>query len=187
MPIYEKVKKKNEESFSNIVSSRNPFGLSTNFKGFNKKSSNSKNIYLYRFGDNGYISSDQISPKFQEKIKNFKVLIPKASPGDDSFPHLVIGKPLISEPNSVCTETYISVGPFVDRKTCINVCNYMMSSFFKFMVLLSKSSHNLPKKVYNLVPMQNFSEDWTDEKLYKKYGINNEEIAFINSLVKKNQ
>ncbi len=184
LPIYEKVKCLNKDSFSQIVSSRKPFGLPTNFQDFSKQRTEDENIYLYRFGDNGYISEDKIEPKFQDKINQFKVLIPKASPGDDSFPHLILGKPLISEPKSVCTETYISIGPFNDRKTCVNVCNYMMTSFFRFMVLLSKSTQDVTKKTYNLVPLQNFSEDWTDEKLFEKYKIGKKEVAFINSLIR---
>jgi site-specific DNA-methyltransferase (adenine-specific) len=40
------------------------------------------------------------------------------------------------------------------------------------------------KKVYSFVPMQDFSEEWTDEKLYKKYGFSKDEIAFIESMIR---
>ena len=83
---------------------------------------------MYRFGDNGYVSSEDIvkNPHFS---KEYKVLVPKASPGDDSYPHLILSKPIISEPQSICTETYIMVGPLSNRNRCVNVGNYMMSSF----------------------------------------------------------
>ena len=61
----------------------------------------------------------------------------------------------------------------------------MMTSFFRFMILLSKSSQHITKKTYQFVPIQNFEESWDDEKLYKKYGINLSEINFIDSLIRK--
>ena len=52
------------------------------------------------------------------------------------------------------------------------------------MVLQSMSSQHITKDVYSLVPMQNFEESWTDEKLYKKYSLTEEEIAFIESMIR---
>ena len=77
------------------------------------------------------------------------------------------------------------VGPLSNRNRCVNVGNYMMSSFFRFMVLLSKSTQDVTKKTYSLVPNQNFDENWDDEKLYNKYNISEEEIEFIDSLIRK--
>jgi site-specific DNA-methyltransferase (adenine-specific) len=51
------------------------------------------------------------------------------------------------------------------------------------MVTLQKNTQDCMKKVYSFVPMQDFSEVWTNEKLYKKYGLTNEEIKFIESSV----
>ncbi len=182
--ILNKVHSFKENSFSELVSSRKPFGLSTNFKGFSKDKTTNKDIMLYRFGENGYVSLNDII-KNRHFSKEYKLLVPKASPGDDSYPHLILSKPIISEPKSVCTETYVVVGPFKNRNRCVNIGNYMISSFFRFMVLLAKSTQDVTKKTYSLVPIQNFDEDWSDEKLYKKYNINKEEIEFINSLVRK--
>ena len=53
------------------------------------------------------------------------------------------------------------------------------------MVLLSKSTQDVTKKTYSLVPNQNFDENWDDEKLYNKYNISEEEIEFIDSLIRK--
>ena len=47
-----------------------------------------------------------------------------------------------------------------------------------------KNTQHITKKNYTFVPIQDFSETWTDEKLYKKYGINKEEIAFIESMIR---
>ncbi len=60
----------------------------------------------------------------------------------------------------------------------------MRCRLFRFLVLLLKISQHAAQKVYSLVPIQDFSQSWTDEKLYAKYGITNEEIKFIESMVK---
>ena len=56
--------------------------------------------------------------------------------------------------------------------------------FFRFLVLLIKNTQHAPKRAYSFVPMQDFSEPWTDEKLYAKYGITDDEIAFIESMIR---
>jgi site-specific DNA-methyltransferase (adenine-specific) len=52
------------------------------------------------------------------------------------------------------------------------------------MVSLLKATQHSTAKVYQLVPMQDFNETWTDEKLYKKYGLSQEEIDFIESMIR---
>ena len=52
------------------------------------------------------------------------------------------------------------------------------------MVMLKKNTQNGTKSVYQFVPLQDFSEPWTDEKLYKKYGLTQDEIDFIESMIR---
>ena len=52
------------------------------------------------------------------------------------------------------------------------------------MVMLLKNTQHALKKVYQLVPVQDFSKSWTDEELYAKYGLTDNEIAFIESMIK---
>jgi len=181
--ILKKVQKLKEKPFNEIVGSRKPFGLSTNFRGFKKSKSNNHTILIHRFGDNGYVSGDQIE-KNHIFIKDWKILIPKASPGDDSYPHLILSKPIVAGPNTCCTETYILIGPVSNEKRAKNVANYMVTSFFRFMVLLAKSTQDVTKKTYAFVPAQDFDKKWTDDMLFKKYGITEAEIEFINTLIR---
>ena len=62
--------------------------------------------------------------------------------------------------------------------------SYISCKFFRFMVLLLKSTQHATKAVYQLVPMQDFSKPWTDEELYAKYGLTQEEIDFIESMIR---
>lgn len=60
----------------------------------------------------------------------------------------------------------------------------MKTKFFRFMILLLKSAQHINQKVYGFVPQQDFTKEWNDEALYTKYGIKDDEVAFINTLVK---
>ena len=181
--ILHKVKKYKEMSFSTIVSPRKPFGLATNFDEFEKEYSEKSNLLLHRFGKNGYVSTDQIL-RNQDWVMKHKVLVPYASPGDDSYPHLILSTPIVSGPKTACTETYLVVGLTDDKDYANNIATYMKTSFFRFMVLLIKNTQHITQKTYEFVPLQDFKEVWTDEKLYKKYDISEKEIEFINSLIR---
>ena len=113
-----------------------------------------------------------------------KVYIAKAGSGSDSFPHPILPKPFYGAPYTVCNESYLVIGPFKNKRECENAMSYIATRLFRFLVLLKKSSQNAAKGVYQFVPVQDFSEPWTDEKLYAKYSISDEEIAFIESLVR---
>ena len=184
--ILKKVQKYKEKSFSQIVNARKPFGLATNFTGFKKIKDEKSSILLYRFGDNGFISDSKIE-KNNSFVNNWKVFVPYSSPGDDSYPHLILSKPIVAGKNTCCTETYLLIGPLGNEKRANNVAIYMATKFFRFMILLAKSTQHITQRNYTFVPQQDFGESWTDEKLYKKYGITSEEQAFIDTLIRPMQ
>ena len=62
--------------------------------------------------------------------------------------------------------------------------SYMQTRFFRFMVSLIKNTQNISKTVFSPVPVQDFSKPLTDDELYAKYGLTDEEIAFIESMIK---
>jgi site-specific DNA-methyltransferase (adenine-specific) len=112
------------------------------------------------------------------------VLVSKASPGGDEYPHMIVSKPIISEPNSACTETYLVIKDVKSKKEAENLVSYIKTRFFRFMMSLVKNTQNISKASYQFVPLQDFSEPWTDEKLYAKYALTKEEIAFIESMIR---
>lgn len=96
----------------------------------------------------------------------------------------MIARPFIAEPNSCCSETYLVLRTFDSVEEAENCISYIKCKFFRFMVLLQKNTQDSPKRVYSFVPVQDFSKPWTDAELYAKYGLNEEEIAFIESMIK---
>lgn len=179
--ILKKVQKLNESSLKDMISARKPFGLETTYKGKPKSFENA--ITLYQNGGIGYIKESEIRTNI-EIVKLHKTLIPPLGSGSDSFPHPILGKPFVVEPNSACTETYLVAGAFKNKNEAENLAKYLTTRFLRFLVLLNKPTQHATSKVYTFVPMQDFSEPWTDEKLYKKYGLTEDEIAFIESMIR---
>ncbi|MCK9436563.1 MAG: Eco57I restriction-modification methylase domain-containing protein [Synergistaceae bacterium] len=181
--ILRKVKKFNEKTFDETVSARKPFGLDSNFSGFKKNKTDNHNILLYRFGDNGFVSEEQVL-KNKHWIKEIKVLVSKASPGGDSYPHQIISKPIVADKMSCSTETYLVVGVYKNKRIAENVAKYMHTRIFRFLMSLIKNTQNISRGVFAFVPVQDFNEEWTDEKLFAKYGITESEIEFIDTLIR---
>jgi len=179
--IYRKVSGNTNNSFAKYVSSQKPFGLRTYVKG--KESRFENDVKLYGNKRVSWFPRDDIEYK-NEWIDKWKVLITMAYGAGEGFPHQIINKPIIAEPNSICTETYLVVGPFNSEIQARNVKIYMETKFFRFLVMLKKITQHASRKVYAIVPEQDFSIEWTDEKLYEKYQLNNQEIEFIESMIK---
>ena len=187
--ILHKVYKHEIDNFSSLVSPQTPFGLVTSFKG-NSKRINHNDLKLYISGNEkeykggvAYVPMDMIT-KGKNMIPWHKVYIGKAGSGSDSFPHSILSVPFYGEPYSVCNQTYLVIGPFENKVICENTISYIKTRFFRFMVLLKKNSQDAMREVYSFVPLQDFSKPWTDEELYKKYNLTDDEIAFIESMIR---
>ncbi|MBQ3762018.1 MAG: Eco57I restriction-modification methylase domain-containing protein [Clostridia bacterium] len=187
--ILSKVSSLGEETMNNRVSSRLPFGIPSNFDDYVKEPDITHSVLLYRSERNKnaekmvYISPRYITKNLVWKDK-IKVLVSKASPGGDEYPHAIISAPVLAKPNSVCTETYLIVDFVKTAEEGLNLISYMKTRFFRFMMSLIKNTQNISKTVFAFVPVQNWSKPWTDEELYAKYGISDEEVDFINSMIK---
>ncbi|MCM1321912.1 MAG: Eco57I restriction-modification methylase domain-containing protein [Bacteroides sp.] len=176
--ILTKIFNHQEKKFSTLISSSKPFGLRTFYK-----PKDIGKIHLYAYPKAGYCDLQDIVVN-QEFIDKYKVFISAAYGERGAFPYLVIGKPFLGEPNSICTETYLMINPTTSKLECENVISYIKTKFFRFLVLLRKNTQHAVKAVYQFVPMQNFSKSWTDEELYAKYNLTQDEIDFIESMVR---
>ena len=178
--ILRKVQQKKEKSFSEIVSARKPFGLASNFNDFVTTPFDGA-VKLYAQKQQGYIDRNLISKNINW-IDSYKLLIPEAIGIGDMTKDWV--KPIKAGKNVCCTETYIFIGPFCDELSRDNAYSYTQTKFFHLMLGLKKITQHTTNKVYSFVPLQDFSKPWTDEELYAKYGLTEEEIAFIESMIR---
>ncbi len=183
VPIIRKVLEKRERNMSEQVTSRKPFGLATNVRPMK----NGELILRWQNGEGPYKRSD-ISVGV-DMINKWKVITSyvgydhAGNPGKDGR-RRVFSKIDILPPGMICTETYLVVGSFEEETQARNLADYMKSRLFRFLVSQFMYSHHITKDSYSLVPILDMSKHWTDEKLYKRYGITEDEIAFIESKVK---
>ena len=187
--ILRKIQKKKETPFSSLVSSQTPFGIITSYKGTPKPSSDS-DLKMYISGnEKEFKGGKTFAPlsmvtRGHEMIDWHKVYISKAYGGGMAFPHMIIGRPFYGEPGSICNQSYLVIGPFKEKRECENAIRYIKTKLFRFLVLLKKNAQDAMRGVYQFVPLQDFSHPWTDEMLYKKYGLTADEIAFIESMIR---
>ncbi len=187
--IINKIPKK-VQSFYTSVSSRKPFGIATDFK---IDKTVTKGVELFAYPKNGWIDSTKISVH-KEWINKYKVFISYAYGERGDFPYFAIGKPFYGYPMTCCSETYLVVNPCDSEDEMKNVVLYLRTKFLRFLVLLKKNTQHATSKVYSLVPIQDFTStsdiDWSqsvadiDHQLYAKYGLTEDEVAFIESMIK---
>lgn len=170
--------------FDALVSSRKPFALETTFKG--KKTKQAGDVLIYQNGGTGYVARDSV-PTGTELIDKWKIYIGRAAPGTgnrDTYPHRILSTPFIGEPGSICSETYLCIGPFDTQAEAESALSYLTCRLTRLLILLHKPSQDTTRKVYTFVPMQEWNRQWTDEMLYAKYGITESEVEFIEKVVR---
>jgi site-specific DNA-methyltransferase (adenine-specific) len=177
--ILRKVNNKSLKRFSSLVSSRNPFGFASNYSDFVLKSNDTVKIISMNQKEN-YVKISEVKKGF-ENLNCFKIFVAKAVGSGDMRTDKL--NPFIVGPNTICTETYLSISPFSNQKEAENAITYIQTKFFHFMFGLKKITQNTTSKSYEFVPMQDFSKPWTDEELYKKYELTQNEINYIESSV----
>ncbi|MGN0052306.1 MAG: Eco57I restriction-modification methylase domain-containing protein [Prevotella sp.] len=182
-------------TLDNIVYSRKPFGLDNNFVGKQKPYDHCITVY----GSQGisYADKDVVSQN-TELIDNWKVIASKASAqggrADKDGKRKVIPKIEVLTPNVVCTESYLLLSSFSNEDSANNLCKYVKSKFFRFLLSLKVITQNISKDCFRFVPLQDFTSnsdiDWNrsigeiDAQLYEKYGLERDEIDFIERMIK---
>ena len=181
--IVKKVRQLDELTMDKQVSARKPFGLDTN-----TKSEKDGDLNLRSSKGPGKISSKKITTG-KELIDKWKTIISYVSydhagqPGKDGT-RKVMSVIEVLPPMTVCTETYLIAGTFEDRKQAENLQTYLSTKFVRFLVAQIAVSQHITRACFAFVPVQDFSKSWTDEELYAKYGLTDEEINFIESMIK---
>ena len=182
VPIVEKVCLKKEPNLSHQISSRKPFGLPTNFKGKATTKGLLKPVKLYANQRIDWVERDEI-PANVDWIDQWKVLMTRVQGTSASIEKKFLSRPLIAAPGTACTETYLVAGRFETELEAENFAKYLSSRFVRFLVSLRKPTQDAAKGVYGFVPQLPVDQEWTDEKLYRRYELTAEEIAFIESQV----
>ncbi len=199
--ILKKVHNGNIKTFDSLVFPRNAFGIfDIPSTAYATNSIEAKYAILGRFDNKRairYLNNSFNIFKNLDLAETWKVFISKADGAagqiGNPIPARIIGKAEIGYPNMICTETFLAIGPLDNEIIAKNVCTYMKSKFFRIIVGIRKNK-NMTRDTYAFVPLQDFTEhsdiDWSksvaeiDQQLYKKYNLTDEEITFIESMIK---
>lgn len=195
LSILDKISK--EDKFSSLVSQTKPFGIRKYL--FNEPDRYpDSNLQFKPFKDSvkiygvkgikggakrmtGYINRKTIKGNI-EAIDKYKLFFTTSySTNAIQPPETIIG-----DINEVCTETFLMIGPFDNKIQQENCLTYINTDFFKVLLYFGKGTMQVTRSVFGLIPLQNFNDSWSDEKLFKKYNLTSEEIAFINLMIKPN-
>ena len=185
------------DSLASIVSSRNPFSIGNDVK---ISENESDLILLGRFeNERGirFLPSNFNPSKGINFLGKWKVFMSKADGAagvlGNPVPAKIIGKAELGLPNMLCTETFLAIGPFETENEAKNVIKYTQTKFLRILVGARKLK-NMTSGTYKFVPLQDFSANndinWSqpiadiDKQLYAKYGLTEEEISFIESMIK---
>ena len=182
--IVEKALSLKEGTLSEMVSSRKPFGLTTAVRPLEKG-----DIVLRYNGGVGPYDRSLITVG-KDMIDKWKVIISyltaeHAGQPDKNGQFRVLSTMEKIEPGKVCSETYLVAGAFDTEKEADNYLRYLKTRFVRFLINQIAVTQHVTKSTFSFVPVQDFSNVWTDDVLFKKYGLNEEEISFIQKLIKE--
>ena len=176
-----------DRRFERQVSPQKPFGLRTFFRGSKKKSSEN-DVLVIQSGGRAWTQRSQV-PAGEALIDKWKVFTSKSSSehagqSDKNGQRRVLSLSGVIAPGSVVTETYILLGAYDTESEARNCFSYVVTRLFRFLIAARSSAQDLARSTYSFVPLQDFSNPWTDEKLQTKYGLSAEEIAYIERLIR---
>ena len=186
LAIIKKVEAVKEASLSSIISDYMPFGLRSYERGSNSR--NKGDLVLYSSEGQGYIPPERVKDNIP-LINKYKVIIGKAlsghlGEGDSTGAVKVLARVETIGKNTVCTESYICGGAFDTESEAKNLEGYLKTRFARFLLLQALSSMNITKDKFVFVPIQDFNRSWSDADLFSKYHLSQEEIQYINSVIK---
>lgn len=197
-------KVKNDKSFKEIVSLTRPFGIRKDLFNKPERYPNS-NLSIEPFENCikihgvkgikggakrnvGYINKDTAT-KNTEYIDKYKLFFTTSFSANAIHPP----KAIISDPGSICTETFLVIGPFPNQTEQLNCLKYMQTNFFKILLFYGRGTMQVSQKVFSFIPIQNFKKnseiDWNNsieninEILYKKYELRQEEIELVEKMI----
>jgi hypothetical protein len=173
-----------ERTLNAKVSSQKPFGLRTFFHGAESPDGMADPVMLHGSQKSTWVERADV-PRNADWIDEWKVLVSRVQGTSAAVETQFLGRPIVSGPGEACTETYVVAGRFSTESEAQRYAMYLRTRFARFLVSLRKSTQDAARDVYAFIPDVPLDRDWTDAGLYERYGLTEEEIAFIESQVRE--
>jgi len=185
--IIHKVQLIKEPTMDSIVYSRNPFGFSSTYNYGNTRPS-ANTIRIMTSKGEFYVPHKDITSN-EDIVDDWKVVMSKTSAehagqADKDGRKKVVSRIEILGKQHICSESYLLIGHMKSKESAINLFSYIKTRFFRFLLSSVLLTQNIAKDKFQFIPIQDFTRPWTDEELYKKYGLTDEEIQFIESMIR---
>lgn len=185
--IIHKVKKMKEPTMDSMVYSRNPFGFPSTYN-FSNTVPSAHSVKIMTSKGDFFVPQRDISTN-SDIVDDWKVVMSKTSAehagqADKDGRKKVVSRIEILGKQHICSESYLLIGHMTDKDSSKNLVDYVKTRFFRFLLSSVLLTQNIAKDKFQFVPQQDFSKPWTDEELYKKYDLTDEEIAFIESMIR---
>lgn len=186
--IINKVQKKAKNYVSDVMGGRNPYGFESFARGEKRRASPS-DCTLYYSGGIGYVPLNSVT-KARDLVDKYNIMISRATAEhagepDNSGMYNVLSVIKVLKPHEVCTDSYLLAYSTDKEDEATIFADYVRTKFFRFLVLQSVTSISLSKEKFGFVPMVDLSKKWTDADLYKEFGLSEEEVNFIESMIKE--
>ena len=172
-----------DKSLAVKVSPTQPFGLRTSYRGAPTAKGLRKAVVLRSSEGESWIARADI-PRNKEWIDQWKVILGLAYGERGAFPYWITSSPEILGPGTACTETYLVIDRFDSEAKAKVFASYLRTRFTRFLISLQKYTQHLYSDRFSFVPDLPMNQTWTDEKLYKKFGLTLTETTFINGMVR---
>ena len=185
--IIRKIQDKNSTSFTSQLSSRNPFGLATNFEVAEQPIGN--DLVVYSSKGKNFVSRDKVVVG-KEYINCWKVMISRvisehALEPDKQGKYKIISTIQLLKPREVCTDSYIVGFPTKTEEEAKNCLNYLKTKFVRYLILQTLTSINLSRDQYAYVPIMDFNKSWNDASLYEHFTLTADEQKLIEETIKE--
>ncbi len=189
LSIVHKVTALNEKTLSAAggCSPQTPYGFLSTYVGNPTKASDSDCELLSSKGWT-YVARNEVL-KSKETIDMWKPMISKlscehAGNPDKNGMYRVLSRMELLKPNQICSQSYLTVCPSNSEAEAKNTYSYLRTKFVRFLILQTLVGMNLSISNFKFVPWQDFSKEWTDADLYAKYNLTEDEILFIESIIR---
>lgn len=175
--------------FSSLVLGGDPFGFRSNFNGFSDSPLGGDVKLHYNSGGRGavrcvgYVSREAVT-RNSDLIGKWKLMLNRVYNVAETYPHRIIGSPTLLPPGEICTGSFVVAGPFLTKAEAESAKSYNQTKFFRFLLHLRKINQDAARHTYQWVPVQTWDRMWTDDELYEMYGLTNNEIDYVESIIK---
>lgn len=193
LQLIRRMEASNDRKMDDVVYPRNVFGISSDLRGQDNKDEKHQLALFSSQKSNSmamsYISGDEVQ-KQHELIGKYKVIMGKVVPRggevgvDPSVGYRVTSTLQVLSPGSVFTDSYLLLAAFDSKAEAIHFAEYMCLRFPRFLLHETYSSMNISKQNFRFAPFLDYSKEWTDKELFKRYGCNEEEISMIESIIR---